>query len=103
MAGIYLKGIDMPEGLAERGFVIRGDGRVRTFVGTVYDDALAYRVPDHGRLIDADALTQNAYMLNEHYTYRRVYSADDVESAPTIIPTDHFRDAAKMMSKEGTE
>ena len=43
-------------------------------------------VPPHGRLIDADK--QKPYMLNEHYRYRRVYDAEEIENAPTIIPAD---------------
>ena len=95
MSGIYLKGIDMPEGLAERGFVIRGDGRVRTFVGTVYDDALAYRVPDHGRLVDAqmvrDAMIQKwVDNADDSFMYKRGMedAYEVVRNAPTIIYAD---------------
>lgn len=43
-------------------------------------------IPPHGRLIDADKL--KPYRLNEHYRHRRVYDAEEVENAPTIIPAD---------------
>ena len=43
---VLIKGLKMPNGLAERGFVIRGDGRVRTFNGAVIDYATAVPAAD---------------------------------------------------------
>jgi len=54
--------------------------------GKMDDDCPLVLVPPHGRLIDADK--PKPYMLNEHYRYRRVYDADEIENAPTIIPAD---------------
>lgn len=54
---ILIKGITMPSGLAERGIIICGDGRVYNFIGTTIEGCYAVEVPTpHGRLIDADAL-----------------------------------------------
>ena len=59
---VLIKGIDMPSGLAERGFVIRGDGRVCNFIGTPIEGCCAVEVPTpHGRLIDADDLHEKMY------------------------------------------
>lgn len=86
---IYISGLEMPGGFAERGFVIRGDGRVRTFAGAVYDNAIAIPVPDHGRLIDADALV--ALFREKAEKNKGVgglmvnMAAVCIEEAPTII------------------
>ena len=88
MSGVYIKGIEMPKGLAERGFVIRGDGRVRTFAGAVYDDALAFPVPDHGRLIDADELFKEFERKAWHDNADRDRAEDILLDAPTIIQAD---------------
>ena len=47
-------------------------------------------VPDHGRLIDADALEYEEAYLNGHYELGdvEIVTREDIESAPTIIPAD---------------
>lgn len=44
-------------------------------------------IPDHGRLIDADALPKPFYNGFEEDAFL-VYDADDIKEAPTIIPAD---------------
>ena len=72
MSGVYIKGMQMPERGAERCIVIRGDGSITTFVGAPIDYAKAIPFPDHGRLIDADAL------------YRRIKTECNPYGKPTI-------------------
>ena len=90
---IYISGLEMPEGFAERGFVIRGDGRVRTFAGAVYDNAIAIPVPKHGRLTDTDALREKINRICDRYDAGIISSQTCMNlilqaliSAPTIIP-----------------
>lgn len=69
-------------------------------------------VPEHGRLIDADALmahfekiadiewNKKAAPISWSYAFEDVM--DDIENAPTIIPADHIGDANEMVTdKEG--
>lgn len=55
------------------------------------DDCPLVPVPPHGRLIDADVLTNRvgSYMpIKWTYEYGSVVSLNDIEHAPTIIPAE---------------
>jgi hypothetical protein len=94
MSGIYISGMEMPtEGFVE--IIIRDDGTVQQTGQSYRIDGTDYYtpyvgempvmyevipVPDHGRLIDADALCDG--LVNNHPV------AIHAKSAPTIIPAD---------------
>ena len=86
--GIYIKGIEMPNSLAERGFVIRGDGRVRTFNGAVIDYTTAFPVPPHGRLIDADEFFKALTMDDRVSILEAMHVQSILSDAPTVIPAE---------------
>ena len=99
MSGVYIKGMQMPKDGAQRCIVIRSDGSITTLVGAPIDYAKAIPVPDHGRLIDADALMKRIRAEGnnqaEQYANRRspvVMAYGDCygkcKDAPTIIPAD---------------
>ena len=89
---IYIKGMDMPSGCANCKFIdFDGEEDVCPFLGAILpskyyrnDDCPLLFVPDHGRLIDADAIP---YMKAE-------WAVDDkvdrytISEMPTIIPAD---------------
>ena len=82
MSGIYIKGMEMPKDGSCVTVRIWSDGRV---VG-VHNDSFvkqAISVPDHGRLIDADALKEEW----RNGFHRKIVDAL-MEDAPTIIPAD---------------
>lgn len=90
MSGIYIKGMEMPEscrdcGIEQEGFwcgALDGYQNTRCFANERREDCPLISVPDHGRLIDADALL------------KKCDDGDDVmfiwalEDAPTIIPAE---------------
>lgn len=103
MAGIYIKGVDLPKGSTELLLAVRADGEV--FVGGFgyCGEAQAIPVPDHGRLGDLDAL--GIAELEERVAKRadRVDWMDEyivgivdglheanrrIVNAPTVIPED---------------
>jgi hypothetical protein len=81
MADILIKGMEMPKGFTD--VRIYADGRVisRTLLSFGEEIATAVPVPDHGRLIDADALIRD-------WPTGLVKTADVINNAPTIIPAD---------------
>lgn len=107
MSGVYIKGMDMP-----RACVWRTDGHLRTcplydidgYCGAInseachkeeehHHDCPAFFVPDHGRLIDADALTREQGFRDYKYVNGLVYVSvcevvGLINAAPTIIPAD---------------
>jgi hypothetical protein len=66
--------------------------RERIYLETRPEHCPLIPVPDHGRLIDADALIDSMFdnlvaktmMFGGQY----VYTKDEIESAPTVIPGD---------------
>ena len=101
MSGIYAKGMEMPTtglyfvsvdntGGKDKPVVtverMLGNRDVRTIIG-------AYElipVPDHGRLIDADALKQRAERgTDEHGRPCMLIKLGYVNTMPTIIPADN--------------
>ena len=86
MSGIYISGIKMPEKEQLVIFRIWGNGQVERLEG--YRPFLLYGVkatdiPNHGRLIDADALVTVSH-YDDHDVC--VVDLDDIINAPTIIP-----------------
>lgn len=88
MSGVYIRGLNIEP--CDDGF----DGKGLVIVG--YDDklyAVAHKdivpVPDHGRLVDADALKEKA-----HYDDfdNAVVDVDDIDAAPTVIEADRSED-----------
>ena len=92
MSGIYIKGMEMPTGCAFCKIKRRnGKKMVCPFVNEQWDihdpmsadlrlnDCPLVPVPDHGRLIDADALLA---------TERETFEDYHIEDAPTIIPAE---------------
>ena len=99
---IIIRGMDMPESCAEcdlnydetrcvlpikHNSFWRDD--FRTWEGRLPECPLVELPAEHGRLIDADKLKPK--MLNEHYRYRLVYDAEEVNAAPTIIEAEGGR------------
>lgn len=97
MSGIYIKGVSIPQ-KGDLHVVITSSGFVKDKHGFVLE-AVAIPVPDHGRLIDADAL--RARMYHEAFETDTPMQKWDSgcwirykmfermeESAPTIIPAD---------------
>lgn len=109
MAGIYIKGMEMP-----RACVWREDGHLRTcplydidgYCGAInseachkeeepHPDCPLIPAPDHGRLVDADALDASVLQAGFSYaiTRRKLrYTPGEVRqkiaNAPTIIPAE---------------
>ena len=88
MSGIYIHGLEMPKSCAECLDV----GWHYVFECNLDDvehgerntDCPLVPVPDHGDLIDRDALMQNAEYKGTH----DILTAWDVVAAPAIIPAD---------------
>lgn len=97
MSGIYIKGMEMP---AEPGphkirFFVREDGTASCWgleEYIPYEPLEVIPVPEHGRLIDADALLYTRLYKDNWIrgTGREAPAVwkEDVDSAPTIIPAD---------------
>ena len=89
---VYIKGMEMPScGLT---VTIYPDGRVVQFLGYGEKKQLgtAIPVPDHGRLIDADALNYTM-LYKENWMNGTAVEApavwkSDLDDAPTIIPAE---------------
>ena len=108
MSGIYIPDMAMPENCFKCGWGQRYGAVGDCYCSLLKDyftnnvkppykerpDACPFvYVPEHGRLIDADAVDT---------TYSDPEVIETLETAPTIIPADHFRDAAKMVSEDQT-
>jgi len=90
MSGIYISGVKMPEKDQLVIFRIWGNGQVERLEG--YRPFLLYGIkatgiPDHGRLIDADALKQK--MHYDAFDWL-VLDESDVDDAPTIIESEEL-------------
>lgn len=91
--GIYIKGMEMPTEDKEIIVRISSDGTVMTEYASPIPWAKAVPVPEHGRLIDADALTK---VSSPRYG---LVNVGQIDNAPTIIPASE--DGAK--AEEDTE
>ena len=99
MSGIYIPGMEMPKGLGKT-ITIYPNGIVRVWVNNKGSGELleqrAVPVPDHGRLIDGDALLESepAYTIPNYNSdgyladAEGAYTEVQIENAPTIIPAD---------------
>ena len=88
---VYIKGMEMPQNCASCGFVrqtefledyccLANDDGYITNIFWRLDDCPLVPVPDHGRLIDADAMCNGLALYNPVVIY--------AECMPTIIPAD---------------
>ena len=121
MAGIYIPGMEMPKSCGFcplKMMAMEGDECAIGARFTEYQkrpsDCPLIHVPDHGDLIDRDAMIDSMKHEIQEFISLSVY--DDgllngykaatrkiQENAPTIISADHFRGVTKMVSKDGTE
>ena len=94
---VYIRGMEMPKSCYDCRF--RDGVWCRAYPGRVVQDAYKSHtrdddcplipVPDHGRLIDADALVLNAWYTNGGLkTLANSIPIERVTTAPTIIPAD---------------
>jgi len=86
MSGIYIKGMEMPKGDNNIVLFLYPDGKV-VACGVLgprghYE---AIHVPDHGRLIDADAFIS---FIRENWDSYDQWFAEMLEARPTIIPAE---------------
>ena len=103
MAGIYIPGMEMPTGKDVLTIAIQSDGEVLSigFDSTIDGGIFlshpntfpirAIPVPDHGRMIDAEAFEKdNAYFWNRDFINPKYEDClcDLVNAAKTIIPAD---------------
>lgn len=101
MSGIYIKGMEMPKNCSECAFCgYYGNGEHMCDIrdkAVEYESAKTSRrddcplipVPDHGRLIDADALREDWLENGENeYVYDTNAFLDSLDDAPTIIPAE---------------
>ena len=98
MAGVYIPGMEMPTSCSE---CVAGFGGGCHF-GTSYDEYMCPKngraswcplvfVPDHGRLIDADALLAENYEGDANPGWIKsaaIITPQLVSNLPTIIPAD---------------
>ena len=96
MSGVYIKGMEMPKRGHTVTLTILGGGEVyvqyydckpHLTVPIVYK---AVPVPDHGRLIDADALPTYDKPIGKMMMFggEYVYTQTAIDNAPTIIPAE---------------
>lgn len=89
MSGVYIKGLKMPTDFSGTRLIIYPNGQV-LFPHRTYFDELhgveAIPVPDHGRLIDADAMLD---VWDDNHT---IPSAAAKVVEKTIIPADKEED-----------
>lgn len=91
MSGIYIPGMEMPTDSHPTWIVLHSDGTVEynevsqsNPVGWNTLIQAAIPVPDHGRLIDADALIREHALTK--FDWSDAVDVDDIKAAPTIIP-----------------
>ena len=113
MSGIYIPNMEIPVGHNEATFGIDADGNplLAVYTDKNIEPEIYYiiPVPDHGRLIDADALRSTMYheafetdsplQKWDSGCWIRYKMFEQMEkAAPTIIPADHFGDANEMVA-----
>ena len=100
MAGIYIKGMEMPTNKDGVAVIIYPDGNavVEPFDIGFSQYCEAIPVPDHGRLGDLDKLEGEMRLLAKHQTgYRQqgiLGCCETVRSAPAVIPADRKEEDA---------
>ena len=95
MSGIYIKGLGMPTECYGLRMIIYPNGQVIIPKSTYWEEpngVEAIPVPDHGRLIDADALVLPPNLNDWNSVAEYVENIADcwkaVDNATTIIPAD---------------
>ena len=90
MSGIYIPNISMPKDGSFEVLVVHDNGIVtKGFFPNENEHTKAIFIPDHGRLIDADAIDYDDYWWNKHYSARDCKQAEKmIKEQPTIIPAD---------------
>lgn len=91
MAGLYIRNVTLPESAFNTLYLaVHRDGTVEYDGGPYgWQTTTATPVPDHGKLIDADALPlgENVPTVMMHDGERWI-SAYELAMAPIVIPTD---------------
>lgn len=91
MSGIYIKGMEMPDNCTRCDYiglnVAVGCQVMSGTNGRAVDCPLIF-VPDHGRLIDADAIQWIETKTIEDNIPVSILIKEQLESVPTIIPAD---------------
>ena len=95
---ILLKGLDMPEGDKALVVVINSNGTIDRpnwqWDYTLIKGAKAISIPDHGDLIDKDALIKD--LIDDYDFPIEGLSLDDIcyalENAPVVIPAERIED-----------
>lgn len=100
---VYIPGMEMPKSCFYCPFRLKVDPDTfvclatnehieETFAGTIEmrnrGDCPLIPVPNHGRLIDADAIMKKAGYIEDSWGITEVVVADEIANAPTIIPAD---------------
>lgn len=89
MSGVYISGMEMPKSCYDCPVECEGDVCGITKGGCTWDERPPHcpliPVPEHGRLIDADALSKQFVKDETYFTEEVVY---EIDNAPTIIPAD---------------
>ena len=111
MSGVYVKGMAMPESCRKCKLMMNCDecegwkcyclplsktiGYLEKFRDEPYvltdkrhEDCPLVPVPDHGRLIDADAILNSKGVGTQIAGWGKMYHETVIEYAPTIIPAD---------------
>ena len=86
MADVLILGMEMPRRREEVFlFAVDSDGKVYGWDSEELPRLKAIAIPDHGRLIDADALKKKHHWTDDFYETEYV-EVEDIDAAPTIIP-----------------
>ena len=98
MSGIYISEVSMPNGEGSKLVLqVFPNGEVYDAHGLrlgIANWSKAVPVPDHGRLIDADALVTSLKDEKGSYIgYEAAVIGEAVEAAPVIIPADFAKDS----------
>ena len=80
---VYIKGFPLPNNCGACPLRLAWC-RERIYMVTRPERCPLVPIPEHGRLIDADALMENAQYKGTH----DIVNAWDIANAPTIIPAD---------------
>ena len=91
--GVYIRGMKMPKNHNHVTITIWSDGTASYALHDRKESLVDFRnveavpVPEHGRLIDADAIPYNKIMLEDDDFYYGV-TKPYIDRMPTIIPAD---------------
>ena len=109
---VYIKGMEMPKNCWDCPFwntepcPCKGYSTALEHTTDRHQNCPLVHVSDHGRLIDADALTM-VFGLDEHFSVlEAMYLMSLIADAPTIIPADFAEDTnvpTKTADKEAGE